>query len=109
MEESVKLTENEKAVMSVVSKLQIEEYGFSSIFTEDIAREMGVTINSVRGYVGSLVKKGLLWMEENESFEVVKVRGRIKMQSETQYFVHMSKEGYEYVGRGDEVEEDEYD
>lgn len=60
-------TDLEKQVIeSLVSQLYAEP-GFSDVDAKDIARDINVDIKSVRGVLGSLVKKGVITVDTNDS------------------------------------------
>ena len=53
------LTKLEETILSCLIDGLYAEPGFSDVDAKDIASEIGIDIKSVRGGVGSLVKKGL--------------------------------------------------
>jgi hypothetical protein len=75
------LTELEKNILkSLLSKLDVNDLGYSDVDANDIANDINVNINSVKGSLGSLVKKNILFVSDlgsdigsmiylNENFE----------------------------------------
>jgi hypothetical protein len=60
------LTELETRFMeSFIGELYAEP-GFSDVGLEDMAGMLKVNINVIKGVVGSLVKKGIIWIGEKE-------------------------------------------
>jgi len=66
------LTKLEETILSCLIDGLYAEPGFSDVDAKDIASEIGIDIKSVRGGVGSLVKKGLIWVQETETWGVPK-------------------------------------
>ena len=66
------LTKLEETILSCLIDGLYAEPGFSDVDAKDIALEVGINIKSVRGGVGSLVKKGLIWVEETETWGIPK-------------------------------------
>ena len=61
------LTQLESQVLgSLISQLYAEA-GFSDVDAKDIARDIKVDIKSVRGSLGSLVRKGIVGIDGNDS------------------------------------------
>ena len=61
------LTELESNVLeSFVSSLYAEP-GFSDVDVNDISEDLGVSTKIIRGALGSLVKKGIVQIETNDS------------------------------------------
>jgi DNA-binding MarR family transcriptional regulator len=61
------LTQLEEQVLgSLISQLYAEA-GFSDVDAADIARDIKVDIKSVRGSLGSLVRKGIVGIDSNDS------------------------------------------
>lgn len=61
------LTENEVAVLDwLINTGWYAEYMFSDVEVKEIAEGIGKSVASTKGYVGSLVKKGYLWVSEVE-------------------------------------------
>ena len=64
----IKLTQLEAQVLkSLINGLYVEA-GFSDVDAKDIAEWINKPIKSVRGALGSLVKKGIVTIEETDSF-----------------------------------------
>lgn len=62
------LTVLEYSVLKELIDLLYAEPGFSDVDVTDIAEKSGLTINQVKGVVGSLTKKGIVCVGE-EDFE----------------------------------------
>jgi DNA-binding MarR family transcriptional regulator len=64
---NLKLTQLEEQVLdSLISQLYAEA-GFSDVDANDISRDIKVDIKSVRGSLGSLVRKGIIGIDGNSS------------------------------------------
>lgn len=76
--------------MEATSKLTVE-CELSDFKVEEIAIKIKSSVDIVRGVVGSLVKKNLLWIGEwSDGFQKT-------------FFVHLTDEGYKFVGRKEEI------
>lgn len=59
------LTELEKNILkSLLSKLDVNDLGYSDVDANDIANDINVNINSVKGSLGSLVKKNIVFVSD---------------------------------------------
>jgi len=59
------LTELEKNILkSLLSKLDVYDLGYSDVDANDIANDINVNINSVKGSLGSLVKKNIVFVSD---------------------------------------------
>lgn len=67
----VELTELELKVMESYVSMLYAEPGFSDVDAKDISEDIGISTKSVRGALGSLVKKGILNLDENDSGYVI--------------------------------------
>lgn len=67
----VELTELELKVMESYVSMLYAEPGFSDVDAKDISEDIGISTKSVRGALGSLVKKGILSLDENDSGYVI--------------------------------------
>jgi predicted transcriptional regulator len=56
----------EQVLVSLISQLYAEE-GYSDVDAKDIAQNIKVDIKSVRGSLGSLVRKGIVGIDGNDS------------------------------------------
>jgi len=63
----LKLTQLEESILTSLISLLYAEAGFSDVDAKDIAEDIEVNIKSVRGAVGSLVKKNIINIEGNDS------------------------------------------
>lgn len=66
------MTTNEQAVFNVI-KETMEAYGdgFSDVMFDDIVAETKLDVSTVRGVLGSLIKKGEVWtMDVNGEYNV---------------------------------------
>ena len=80
------LTQLETQVLTCLIDMLYAEEGFSDVEVRDIANEIKVTSKSVRGAVGSLVKKGIIYTEETNTWGAPKHQ-LIYLQSDY-YFLH---------------------
>ena len=65
------LTELEtKTLQSLINGLYAEP-GFSDVDAKDIATATGISTKVIRGALGSLVKKGIVWIEDIEDYEII--------------------------------------
>jgi predicted transcriptional regulator len=68
----IKLTQLEAQVLKSLINQLYAEAGFSDVDAADIANDIKVNIKSVRGALGSLVKKGIINIEDNGAgFEII--------------------------------------
>jgi predicted transcriptional regulator len=61
------LTQLEEQVLSSLIAQLYAEAGFSDVDAKDIAHDIKVDIKSVRGSLGSLVRKGIIGIDGNDS------------------------------------------
>ena len=47
------------------------EPGFSDISPKDISKNTGIEMKVLRGVLASLVKKGVIFIEENQGYDIV--------------------------------------
>ena len=73
---TLELTEKESKVLNAFIKLLYAEAGFSDAGAPEIAKETGFPINTVKGVVGSLVKKGVIEPDPNADDRRVDMMGR---------------------------------
>jgi DNA-binding GntR family transcriptional regulator len=65
------LTELEsKTLQSLIDGLYAEP-GYSDVDANDIAKDLGISTKIIRGALGSLVKKGIVSLDENDSKYVI--------------------------------------
>jgi hypothetical protein len=68
----IKLTQLEAQVLKSLINQLYAEAGFSDVDAADIANDIKVDIKSVRGALGSLVKKGIVTIEDNGAgFDII--------------------------------------
>ena len=70
------MTENEKSIMNTIATNECNPNNGSLprtilesatwLFMDELASDSGLTVNQVKGVLGSLVKKGLLLVDEDE-------------------------------------------
>lgn len=65
------LTELEEQTLTSLINGLYAEAGFSDVDAKDIAQWINKDIKSVRGAVGSLVRKGIVWTEDNGSYIII--------------------------------------
>jgi hypothetical protein len=61
------LTDLEKQTLQAIANEMYAEYGFSDIGATDISKATGIPMNSLRGVISSLVKKGHISPLEDRS------------------------------------------
>lgn len=61
------LTKLEKDVLSAVAGGMYAELGFSDVGIEEVMSDTGLSANVVRGVASSLIKKGLIDIDDRES------------------------------------------
>lgn len=65
---NLKLTELENKVLETLIDNLYAEPGFSDVDAHDISKWTGISTKSIRGALGSLVKKGIVTLDETQSF-----------------------------------------
>lgn len=66
--ENLKLTDLEKTVLETLINSLYAEAGFSDVDAHDISRCTGISTKSIRGSLSSLVKKGIVSLQETDNF-----------------------------------------
>lgn len=74
----VTVTANEKNVLDTLIGELYAEAGFSDVDCADLARITKTPVASIKGTIGSLVKKGLVATDEMQNFGLVKTKGGYK-------------------------------
>lgn len=78
---NLNLTQLEEQVLnSLISQLYAEP-GYSDVDANDIARDIKVDIKSVRGSVGSLVRKHIIGTDDNGEYVIIYL-------NEAYYYLH---------------------
>jgi len=67
---NLKLTALETTVLETLIDGLYAEPGFSDVDAHDIARDTGISTKSIRGALSSLVKKGIVSLEETDNYGV---------------------------------------
>ena len=65
--ENLNLTELESKTLSTFVGCLYAEPGFSDVDVNDLSDELGISTKIIRGALGSLVKKGVVTIEKNDS------------------------------------------
>lgn len=66
------LTEMETKVLETLIKMLYAEPGFSDVDAKDLSANTGIAMRSIRGVISSLVKKGFVYVDDNEcGFQIV--------------------------------------
>jgi len=60
----------EKVLKCLIDGLYAEP-GFSDISPKDISKNTGIEMKVLRGVLASLVKKGIILIEENQGYDIV--------------------------------------
>ena len=87
--QQINLTELEQKLLTeLIGSLYAEE-GFSDVDAKDLAHGTKIDIKIVRGALGSLVKKGIVWIEETQTWGVPKSEQyQIIYLCEAYYYMH---------------------
>lgn len=67
----LKLTELESKTLSTFISCLYAEPGYSDVDVNDLSEELGISTKIIRGALGSLVKKGIVSLDENDSGYVI--------------------------------------
>ena len=65
---NLQLTNLETQVLENLINNLYAEPGFSDVDANDISRSTGIPMKSIRGVLSSLVKKGIIFLNETDSF-----------------------------------------
>ena len=65
---NLQLTDLETQVLENLINNLYAEPGFSDVDAKDISRSTGITMKYIRGVLSSLVKKGIVHLEETDSY-----------------------------------------
>jgi hypothetical protein len=65
---NLSLTKLETTVLETLIDGLYAEPGFSDVDAHDIAKQTKISTKSIRGVLSSLVKKGIIWLDETSSF-----------------------------------------
>jgi len=69
---ALNLTEMETATMESLISLLYAEPGFSDVDAKDLSKDTGIPMNSIRGVLSSLTKKGLIAIDDpGAGFQIV--------------------------------------
>jgi predicted transcriptional regulator of viral defense system len=69
--ENLNLTELETKVLTTLIDNLYAEAGFSDVDAKDLSNWTKIDIKSVRGAVGSLVKKGIISIYDNGEYQII--------------------------------------
>ena len=90
------LTTSERDVMAaLLSELNDQDYGFSTVSVTDIATKYEFNTKEIRGTVSSLIKKGLIYILESDKGYYAK-----KSQRRIEQIVYLTDAGYKMLGLG---------
>lgn len=65
------LTEMETKVLNSLANSMYAEWGFSDYGFTELCSDLDLNIKVLRGVVGSLVKKKLVWVEQEEGVDII--------------------------------------
>ena len=75
------MTENEKSILNIIARSEYNQNNGSIprtveesatwLFMDDLADDSGLTVNQVKGVLGSLVKKGLVDVDDIDEDETL--------------------------------------
>lgn len=68
---NLNLTDLETKTLSSLIDNLYAEAGFSDVDASDISSDTGIPTKSIRGALGSLVKKGIVTIESNGYYELI--------------------------------------
>jgi Fe2+ or Zn2+ uptake regulation protein len=92
---NLQLTNLETKVLENLINNLYAEPGFSDVDANDISRSTGIPMKSIRGVLSSLVKKGIIHLEETDSFGASEQFVIIYLH-ESHYYLHPEwKEEYD--------------
>ena len=83
----INTTQLENQILESLISLLYAEAGFSDVDAKDIANDIKVDIKSVRGALGSLVKKGIVVIESTDTYGVKEQFEIIYLHSD-HYYLH---------------------
>lgn len=86
--ENLNLTELETKVLTNLIGNLYAEPGYSDVSVEDISRDTGIPMKSIRGVIASLVKKNIIQTDDNEFCIIVYL-------NEGFYYLHPEWSKYE--------------
>lgn len=79
---NLNLTELEEKVLTEFIDRLYAEPGFSDVDARDLSKGTNIDIKTIRGVLGSLVKKGIIYILDNESgFQIIYLK-------EAYYYIH---------------------
>ena len=84
---NLQLTAMETAVMESLIQGLYAEPGFSDVDTHDLSRQTRISTKSIRGVLSSLVKKGIVHLEETDSYGAPEQFVLIYLH-ESHYYLH---------------------
>lgn len=65
------LTELETQVLTKLIDGLYAEAGFSDVDANDLSKWTGIPMKSIRGVIGSLIKKDIIWVEDNGEYVII--------------------------------------
>lgn len=86
--DNLDLTHLEKTFLEAFINDLYAEPGFSDINPKDMATAMKKNIKTVKGVMGSLVKKNIIWTMSAEDLGIPRENGPIIYLNESYYFLH---------------------
>jgi DNA-binding MarR family transcriptional regulator len=63
----LKLTDLEEKTLNTFISCLYAEPGYSDVDVNDLSEELDISTKSIRGALGSLVKKGIIFIDRNDS------------------------------------------
>jgi len=86
--QNLELTELETSFLKAFIPNLYAEPGFSDINPKEMAQATGMDIKTVKGVMGSLVKKDIIWTMSSEELGIPRENGPIIYLNESYYFLH---------------------
>lgn len=69
--QELNLTELETQVLKSFINGLYAEAGFSDIDANDLSKWTGIPMKVIRGVIGSLIKKDIMWVEDNGEYVII--------------------------------------
>lgn len=69
--QTTQFTELEQKVLDAYIPMLYAEEGYSDVDADDLSKATGITKNVIRGVLGSLVTKGVIWTDDNGEYVII--------------------------------------
>lgn len=71
MKQLTGLTQMEKQVLTALIDGLYAEAGFSDVDAKDLSNEKEIPMKVIRGVLGSLVKKNIIWIDNDAEYQII--------------------------------------